>query len=188
MLALRSATAVVSVLAAAIFGHILLNAPERPALFLSPVQDQTSPIPATCPITQPPSQPFVPPAPYPTKHSTGGFWLGSEKLWTLRNTDGLWHGLRTVDVDSGFAHEIYRDKVFWWRKGYDWRIENPPQLKVSGKRFDSSAPPLYADGPNPAFIKIPAMVTGIDIPTVGCWEITGDYKGDKLTFVVWVAP
>jgi hypothetical protein len=32
------------------------------------------------------------------------------------------------------------------------------------------------------------MLTGIDIPGVGCWEITGDYEGDKLTFVVWVVP
>jgi len=112
--------------------------------------------------------------------------LGSEKLWTLRPIDGLWYGLRTVEPDSG--HEIYRDKVFWWRKGYDWRTENPPQLKVTGKRLDAPAPALYPESANPALIKIPAIVTGINIPTVGCWEITGDYKGDKLTFVVWVVP
>jgi hypothetical protein len=90
-----------------------------------------------------------------------------------------------VDADSGFTHEIYRDKIFWWRKGYDRRSENPPELKVSGKRLDAPAPPLYA---NAAFVKIPAMVTGIDVPTVNCWEITGNYKGDKLTFIVWIGP
>jgi len=31
------------------------------------------------------------------------------------------------------------------------------------------------------------MVAGVFIPTLGCWEITGDYKGDKLSYVVWVA-
>jgi hypothetical protein len=188
MLAIRSAAAIVSTAALAAFGALLLNEPARPAL--SPLQSETlQKPPATCPITQPPSEPFVPPAPYPTKHSEATrFWLGSEKLWTLRPGDGLWHGLRTIDADSGFTHEIYRDKVFWWRKGYDWRTENPPQLKVSGKRLDAPAPSLYADPAQPAFIKIPAMVTGIDIPTVGCWEITGNYKGDKLTFVVWVVP
>jgi hypothetical protein len=112
--------------------------------------------------------------------------LGSEKLWTRRNIEGLWYGKRFVDPDSG--QEYYRDKVFWWRKGYDWRTENPPQLKVSGKRLDAPATTLYLDRANPAFIKIPAMVTGVNIPGVGCWEITGDYKGDKLTFVVWVMP
>ena len=188
MLAIRSAAGIVSTAALAAFGALLLNEPARPAL--SPLESGAlqKPIPpATCPITQPPSEPFVPPAPYPTKHSEAtSFWLGSEKLWTLRPIDGLWYGLRTVEPDSG--HEIYRDKVFWWRKGYDWRTENPPQLKVTGKRLDAPAPALYPERANPAFIKIPAIVTGINIPTVGCWEMTGDYKGDKLTFVVWVEP
>jgi hypothetical protein len=140
--------------------------------------------PATCPITQPPSEPFVPPAPYPSKISSEDFWLGSEKLWTNRNKNGLWYGYWTTD-DLG-KHKIYYDKVFWWRKGYDWRAENPPRLKVSGRRLDASVAPFYVDHANPAFIRNPAMLTGIDIPTVGCWEITGDYKGEKLSFVVWV--
>jgi hypothetical protein len=140
--------------------------------------------PATCPITQPPSEPFVPPEPYPSKISSEGFWLGSEKLWTSRSKNGLWYGYWTND-DSG-KHKIYRDKVFWWRKGYDWRTEYPPQLKVSGKRLDAAVAPFYVDHANPAFLKNPAMLTGVDIPTVGCWEITGDYKGDNLSFVVWV--
>jgi hypothetical protein len=141
--------------------------------------------PASCPITKPPSEPFVPPAPYPTKVPSDSFWIGSEKLWTSRSKTGLWHGYWTTDGDLE-KHKIYFDKVFWWRKGYDWRTENPPQLKVSGRRLDAPAAPFYVDHANPANIKIPAMLTGIDIPTVGCWEITGDYKGDKLAFVVWV--
>jgi hypothetical protein len=32
----------------------------------------------------------------------------------------------------------------------------------------------------------PFMVTGVNFPTLGCWEVTGDYHGDNLTFVVWV--
>jgi hypothetical protein len=31
------------------------------------------------------------------------------------------------------------------------------------------------------------MLVGIDIPAAGCWEITGQYKGTTLSFVVWVA-
>jgi protein TonB len=30
------------------------------------------------------------------------------------------------------------------------------------------------------------MVQGLDIPTAGCWEITGHYKNQKLRFVIWV--
>ena len=32
------------------------------------------------------------------------------------------------------------------------------------------------------------MVAGLDIPTLGCWEITGKYGTDKLTYVIWVSP
>jgi hypothetical protein len=32
-----------------------------------------------------------------------------------------------------------------------------------------------------------ALVVGINFPTLGCWEITGRYRDDTLTFVVWVA-
>jgi hypothetical protein len=88
--------------------------------------------------------------------------------------------------DSDFKREIYYDKVFWWRKGYDWRTENPPQM--SDETGTDAFRAVATDRANAATIKIPAMVTGIDIPTVGCWEITVDYKGDKLKFVVWVVP
>jgi hypothetical protein len=191
MLALRSAATIVSAAVLATFGATQINEPTRLARDSTPVlQSATLPrvvAPATCPITKPPLEPFVPPAPYPTKLPAGSFWLGSEKLWTNRYMDGVWHGYWVTDT-SGFKHEIYYDKVFWWRKGYDWRTENPPQLTVAGKRLDAEAPSLYDDRANAAFIKIPAMVTGIDIPTVGCREITVDYKGDKLAFVVWVVP
>jgi len=62
-------------------------------------------------------------------------------------------------------------------------------LTVRGKRLD---------GPAPSFIETydsiaspgengPAMyVGGISIPVFGCWEITGRYKDQELTFTVWV--
>jgi hypothetical protein len=30
------------------------------------------------------------------------------------------------------------------------------------------------------------MLTGIDVPSAGCWEITGHYRDQAITFVVWV--
>lgn len=33
-----------------------------------------------------------------------------------------------------------------------------------------------------------SMLIGIDIPTIGCWEITGHYEDEEPSFVVWVAP
>jgi hypothetical protein len=98
--------------------------------------------------------------------------------------NGTWKGLqhyRTTDT-------TFRQKVFWWRK--DWRGDAQSILKVTGKRLDSSAPPFatdqrayasWTDDPEHPFV-----VTGIDIPTLGCWEITGHFKDGELTFVIWV--
>jgi hypothetical protein len=30
-----------------------------------------------------------------------------------------------------------------------------------------------------------AMLIGLNLPTISCWEITGDYEGHTLTFVIW---
>jgi protein TonB len=32
------------------------------------------------------------------------------------------------------------------------------------------------------------IISGIEIPEFGCWEITGQYKDQQLTSTVWVAP
>jgi hypothetical protein len=151
-----------------------------------PVSIVSSRPPDSCPVTQPPSEPFVPPAPYPSELRTGQFWFGSEKLWTWRPIDAVLRGQNVVNAKSGKTHELYRDKVFWWRKGYDWRTENPPKLRISGKRLDGPARAIRVDGPGAAFMKNPAMVAAFEVPTAGCWAITANYKGDKLTYVVWV--
>jgi hypothetical protein len=43
-----------------------------------------------CPVTKPPDQPFVPPAPYWTNHGPDRFWYGTESLWTLLAVQGTW--------------------------------------------------------------------------------------------------
>ena len=30
----------------------------------------------------------------------------------------------------------------------------------------------------------PAMMTGIDSPSVGCWKVTAQYRGNELSFIV----
>lgn len=137
-----------------------------------------------CPITQPPRKPFAPPSPYPSENSPDGFWFGSEKLWIQLPTNGTWSHLGHYEpTDTAF-----RQKLQWWRAGYDWRNENPPQLTVTGKRLDSPSPPLRSDDHANAtgLGDHPSMMTGVFFPTLGCWQVTGDYKGDKLTFVIWV--
>ena len=151
---------------------------------LMSVGSQASEVPDTCPVTKPSDHPFTPPAPYP---SVGSFWIGSEKLWTNITADGIWNGLGHYAPDDSRL----REKLFWWSEYYDWRAENPPELTITGERLDASAPPLttdehanagWANDRDHAF-----MVAGIFIPTVGCWKITGRYKGEELSYVVWVS-
>ncbi len=142
--------------------------------------------PETCPVTKPyQASLFVPPSPYPPKASAGDFWFGSDRLWTALPVNGTWRGLPHYTPSD----PTFRQKLAFYREGYDWHTEPQPRLKVTGKRLDSPAPPLLSDQANNGWVKPEqtAMVTGINFPTLGCWEITGRYQDDELTFVVWVA-
>ena len=59
---------------------------------------------------------------------------------------------------------------------------------MTGKRLDGEAPPLVASKATNAYAADigSAMLVGVDIPTAGCWEITGQYGEQELSFVVQV--
>jgi hypothetical protein len=98
----------------------------------------------------------------------------------MPSADGLWHGLVTP--------RGVRNKVFWWSRNWDWRSDQKPDLTVTARRLDAPAPALRispATNAHAADIHH-AMLVALDIPTSGCWEITGEYKGRKLSYVVWV--
>lgn len=139
---------------------------------------------SVCPVTQPPARPFVPPSAYPAQAPYGDFWYGTEKLWTALRPDGEWQAL--PHGEGG-----YSQKVFWWRTGYVGSAEPQPDLQVSGKRLDGDAPLLLASSATNAYHSDFggwAMLTGVDVPTLGCWELTGKYGDATLSFVVRVAP
>lgn len=142
-------------------------------------------VPRACPVTKPPTPAFIPPAPYPAKTGPHCFWFGTEKLWTVLGFDGTWKGLPHYTPDD----PTFRQKLFWWRQGYDVRSEPQPKLTVTGMRLDSSAPPvLLADRASNGWQQEdqPFMVVGINLPTLGCWKITGRYQDAQVTYVVWV--
>jgi hypothetical protein len=133
-------------------------------------------VPETCPVTKFSEKPFIPPYPYRAKPSGGGSWFGSDGLWIAPPTNGEIGGLR--------------EKMGWWRQGYDWHTEPTLKLKVTGRRLDSQAPPLDVEGPNPVGVRgYPGnyMMVVLVFPTPGCWEITGRDENDELTFVISVA-
>jgi hypothetical protein len=138
--------------------------------------------PANCPITKPAKR-FVPPPPAPARppgyyHAD---WYGSQALWTMLNRDGeVWAGL-PHDSD-GFGQ-----KTFWWSTRWDPYVEPQPAITVSGRelgglrRFDTSGMGTNAQADFGA-----AMLIGIGIPAAGCWRLTGTYRDENLSYVVWV--
>jgi hypothetical protein len=132
-----------------------------------------SDVPATCPVTLPGTTLFTPPGVSPNSPHTeyGDYWFGNPKLWTALSLDGVWNG----------------GKSFWWSEGYNAWTEQRPDLTVTGKRLD---------GPGSATVDRATngmgggagsfMLVGVDFPTTGCWQVTGAYKGETVSFVVWV--
>jgi hypothetical protein len=140
--------------------------------------------PADCPVTIVSQSEFQAPEPFsPNAPWKGLFWFGREHLWTALHDDGVWAGLP--------KHEHgYTQKIMWWSTLYNLPDEPEPALVVTAKRLDGDAPPLGFYGATNAMADDigEAMLTGVEFPTLGCWEVRGEYKKTSLTFVVWIAP
>lgn len=139
---------------------------------------------ATCEVTPVPTSPFTPPSPYPSTAPYKNFWHGHEGLWTMLQPHGTWAGLPRNE--SGF-----RQKVFWWHPGFDGRVEGRPDLVVMGRRLDGPESFTHRPATNAHHVDFGGngwtILTGIDVPTAGCWELTGTYRGQSVSFVVWIA-
>ncbi|WKZ46963.1 MAG: hypothetical protein QY306_14200 [Anaerolineales bacterium] len=140
--------------------------------------------PKDCPVTTVSEPAFAAPEPYsPSAPWEGIFWFGSEHLWTALHNDGVWSGLpKTSDG--------YTQKIMWWSDLYSLPDEPEPALVVTGHRLDGESPDLrFYDATHAMANDIgEAMLTGVEFPTLGCWEVTGQYKKTGLTFVVWITP
>jgi len=147
--------------------------------------DQRPEAPASCPVTRAPAVAFTPPR-LPERGKDDSFvWFGTEKLWTsIRRSGDVWgwapRAVGSADLTA---------KIFWYSVDYDRHREGNANLKVIGRRLDGDAPPLWTlPTTNALFDPYDSMLTGVYVPTPGCWEITGAYKGQQLSFVVWVYP
>ncbi|SRR6266851_796962 len=134
-------------------------------------------VPDSCPVTKQSDKPFVAPFPYPAQAPKGSFWFGTDNLWTL----------------LGNPRWPMGQKTFWWRQDwgrYKWiPEEQASKLTVTARRLDAvsqsseilKANSSYREQDWKAF-----LVGGINFSTPGCWEITGRYDDDELSYVVWV--
>ena len=147
-------------------------------------------VPASCSVTERPVTPYIPPPPFDEAHlDEQSFWIGTDRLFMIMNEDMTWYWQPRA---AGHEKDEYprTTKLFYGRAGYNPYLENFPKLKITGRRLDGPAADLFVDEAGNALGKGGTgwMVTAFYIPAPGCWEITGDYHGDKLTFVVWVTP
>ncbi len=143
------------------------------ALSLSALAEpQTTSCPVTLPNT---SLVFVPGQP----SSEGQIWYGSPELAVLLPSDGSWLGMG--------PQYHYRDKLWWWRKGYDPNKEPDPDLVLEATRLDGDAPIVRIDDATSGYGEgWSAMLVGMEFPSSGCWRVDARYHDARLTFIVRV--
>jgi len=123
----------------------------------------------TCVVT-PPFTTFKPPLPLQPAPS-GMFWYGAPMLWTQLRADGS---------------AARRDKSWWWHPGFDGRVESHPDLQVAAiERFSN----IRIGAPRATNALLPdgwAMLTMLDFPMAGCWDVAATYQGASVIYVVTV--
>jgi hypothetical protein len=83
------------------------------------------------------------------------------------------------------------EKVFWWSEDYSVDQEPMPTLTITARRLDGPAPDYLstkATNASHASFGRTAMLVGVTLGASGCWEVSGTYRGETLSFVVWVEP
>ena len=131
-----------------------------------------------CPVTLPSTSPVE----VPNSDSSGAFaWFGSEALAVRIPKDGHWKGM-------GPANN-FRDKFWVWRRGYDAKTESRPALTFAGVKLGDKPERMQIDEATNAFGPgWSLMLTGMEFPSAGCWQVTVRYQyagiTQELTFVV----
>jgi hypothetical protein len=149
--------------------------------WLGPVGPPAPVVPDSCSVTKP-DPAYVPPDSFPGTGIPGTSWYGSDRLWTSLDVGGeVWSGAPMTATGIPV-------KLFWWSVDWSMREEPEPPILVAGRRLDGPGSFSYGPGTNASEGSIgTAMLVGIDVPSTGCWEITGYYRQATLSFVVWVS-
>ena len=104
-------------------------------------------------------------------------WYGSEGLAVMVPGNRAW--------GTTGANALIAVKLFWWSAGFKPGMESNLNVSIrnlGGKLIDA----VVSDPTNAHAESLGgwSMLTGIDFPSAGCWEITGAYLGQTLTFVI----
>lgn len=143
--------------------------------------------PANCRVTLPSDGVFEPPSPvfcWSSARTPDQFLYGTAALWTVLPADGTLRGFGPENPGD-FA---YHGKWGWYRTHAPFLEDGPVSLE--GKRLDGPAPSFIETHESTAYPGkdgSPAMIVmGMDVPVFGCWEFTGHYKDQDVTFTLWV--
>jgi len=137
--------------------------------------------PTNCRVTLPSDGVYEPPSlEFGPSRTPSQFYFGTDKLWTVLPADGTWRG----PYPGGARDFVYSDKLGWY-KTRGVVPEKTGALTIKGKRLDGPAP--FFVETNEFFAYNPGgIIGGISIPADGCWQITGHYDEQDVTFTVWV--
>ena len=130
-----------------------------------------------CPVTEPPTDAFVPPQPWPEQPpEPSRFWYGEPGLWTALPLSGEWAQLANWD------------KFWLWSEEFDVREDETPDFVVAARRLDGTASEFHSEETTNAYHPSWhwAMLTSAHIARPGCWRFDVAYEGHTLDFVVWV--
>ncbi len=102
-------------------------------------------------------------------------WFGSESLAVAIPGNGVWHGM-------GPERDFF-DKLFWLVGGVQPGLES--DFSLTGRHlYDDSIKPIIGDAYPASDSGGWSLLVGVGFPQSGCWELTGTYLGQSLTFVV----
>jgi hypothetical protein len=148
-------------------------------------KDEATSRPMDCPATR--ANGNAPPG------EGGGDYHGNGKLWTTLNSDGRFTVAREsdpgyLDADGAIAVDgvLGADgsvgiKAPWWRgPGVRGRV------RIRARRLDAPGQPVVRTIPPSGYGLTGFQATGLDLPSTGCWRITGTAGDARLTFVTLI--
>jgi len=108
-------------------------------------------------------------------------WYGSDTMAAALPRDGVWRGMG--------PERNYANKLFWLVAAFEPGLES--EFSLTGHLLnsdDSMAAPIVSGVTNAHHQSFGGwtVLTGLGFPSKGCWEVTGSFRGQQLTFVVSV--
>lgn len=106
-------------------------------------------------------------------------WYGSKSLAVLLAPNGRWTGM-------GAKHN-YGNKLWFWSEDWVREEESQPNLRVSAREVNNPSLSSESGRATHGFHDYwEAMLTGLEFPSAGCWEVTATYRDATVSFIVRV--